>query len=60
MREGGEELLPVIMQRETIVQNLGRTLRLLSLRRQKESAVTLDPVPRCKGQRLTRQSLASF
>jgi len=48
MREGGEELLPVIMQRETIVQNLGRTLRLLSLRRQKESAVTLDPVPRCR------------
>ena len=41
-REGGDELLPVVMQRETIVQNLGRTLRLLGLRRRKEPAVSLD------------------
>jgi len=30
------------MQQETIVQNLGRTLRLLGLRRRKEPAVSLD------------------
>jgi len=42
VRDGGAELLPVVLQREVVVGNLGRTLRLLGFHRRKEPAMTLD------------------